>query len=722
VILAEGRNCWRIVQAKRASFLVDAAAYFGAFRQAVARARHTVVIVGWDVDSRTSLVPHGDGAPAELLPFLNHVLAERRELCVFVLCWDFSVIYTFEREPLPSYRFAWKGHPRLTFRLDGAHPLGASHHQKIVVVDDRLAFTGGLDLTIRRWDTPRHLAVDPDRVDPARQPYPPMHDVQMVVDGEAARALGELARARWLAAVGTPLPPPPERADAGPDPWPPGVAPELRNVPVGISRTIPSFGDAPGVREGLTLTLDAIAAARRWIYIENQFLTSAAVGQALARRLGEEDGPEVVAVLPREASGWLEQSSMGILRARLLRKLQAADRFGRLRVYYPHIPGLGPGCVNVHAKVLVVDDVLARVGSSNLSNRSMGLDTECDLALDAAADGRLAGDIASFRNRLLAEHLAVEPYQVADALAARGSLAGAVEALRAHGGPNGQGSNVRTLEPLPVPAVERDLPGVAVNLAVLDGLVCDPEQPAPQKIIEDFVPTELRRPVHRSLFGWGVLLLALCALIALWRLTPLRGLLDLERMTALGRALRGHPASPLLVLASYLGGALVLFPITLLLAATALVFDPVRGFAYGLGGALSGAALTYGIGRLLARVRPGWLSGPRLSRVRRQLQRRGILAIITARLLPVGNFSIINMVAGALGIRFRDFMLGNLIGLLPGILGLTLFADRLGNTLRNPRPRNVLVLAGLLAVILALLFWLRRRLARAAHRAGGGHT
>jgi phosphatidylserine/phosphatidylglycerophosphate/cardiolipin synthase-like enzyme/uncharacterized membrane protein YdjX (TVP38/TMEM64 family) len=716
VILTEGRNCWRIVQARRASFLVDAAAYFAAFRQAVARARRTVVIVGWDVDTRTRLVPDDDGAPAELLPFLNHVLAERRELCVFALSWDFSVIYTFEREALPSYRFAWKGHPRLTFRLDGAHPLGASHHQKIVVVDDRLAFTGGLDLTIRRWDTPRHLATDPDRMDPAGQPYPPMHDVQMVVDGEAARALGELARARWLAAVGRPLPPLPERADAGHDPWPPGVAPEMRDVPIGISRTIPSFGTTPGVREGLTLTLDAIAAARRWIYIENQFLTSAAVGQALARRLAEEDGPEVIAVLPREASGWLEQSSMGILRARLLRKLQAADRFSRLRAYYPHVPDLGPGCVNVHAKVMVIDDVLARVGSSNLSNRSMGLDTECDLVLDAGADARLAGDIASFRNRLLAEHLAVEPYQVADALAARGSLAGAVEALRR------PAESARTLEPLPVPAVERDLPGVAVNLAILDGLVCDPEQPAPQQIIEDFVPTELRRPVHRSLLGWGVLLLALVALVALWRLTPLRGLLDLERMTALGRALRDQRAAPLLVLATYLGGALVLFPITLLLAATALVFDPLRGFVYGMSGALSGAALTYGIGRLLGRFRASWLSGPRLERVRRQLQRRGILAIITARLLPVGNFSIINMVAGALGIRFRDFMLGNLIGLLPGIIGLTLFADRLGSTLRNPHPRNILMLAAILGAILGLLAWLRRHLARAARRSGGRHA
>jgi uncharacterized membrane protein YdjX (TVP38/TMEM64 family) len=82
--------------------------------------------------------------------------------------------------------------------------------------------------------------------------------------------------------------------------------------------------------------------------------------------------------------------------------------------------------------------------------------------------------------------------------------------------------------------------------------------------------------------------------------------------------------------------------------------------------------------------------------------------------LPVGNFSVINMIAGALPLPFRSFMLGNLIGLLPGILGLTLFADRLAETLRNPRPWNLLVLAGVVIVVLAALAWVRKRLARIA--------
>lgn len=719
VILADGRNCWKVPRARRASFLVDAAPYFAAFRQAVLRARRSVMIIGWDVDSRVRLVPGSDqpdGAPAQLLPLLNHALERNDELRVYVLAWDFSVIYTFERELLPSYRFAWKGHPRLTFRLDDAHPMGASHHQKVVVIDDRVAFAGGVDLTSRRWDTSAHRVPDRDRVDAVGQPYPPMHDVQMIVDGDAARALGDLARARWRAATGQVLAPPAPPAEDGPaaedDPWPVELAPEMRDVPVGISRTVPALDRGPDVQEVLALTLDAIAAARSWIYLESQYLTSAAVGQALARRLAEPDGPEVVAVLPREECGWLERRSMGIMRARLLHKLQAADRHSRLRLYHPTVPGLTDGCLNVHAKVLVVDDVLARVGSSNLSNRSMGIDTECDLVLDAGAEPRLGRAIARFRARLLAEHLGADAEAVGQAVAASGSLIQAIDQLRAPGGE-------RSLEPLPPPEeVSADAPGASapINLALLDGLVCDPERPAPDLLIDDMVPTELRRPVHRSLLGWALGLAAVCALAAVWRLTPLRALLSLDRMVAIGHALSDHPAAPLLVVASYLVGGLALFPITLLLTATALVFDPVHALVYGMAAALASAATTYGIGRLLGRFRAGWLSGPRVSRVRRQLQRRGVLAIVVARLLPVGNFSLINMVAGALGIRFRDFMLGNLLGLFPGILGLTLFADRLGRVLRNPAPHEIATFAVLAAAVMAALQWLRRRLLRAAQR------
>jgi phospholipase D1/2 len=708
-VLVETKNCWRIAPASRAAFLIDADAYFSAFRETVARARHSVMILGWDIDTRTRLSRPGEAPVWTLLPFLNDVLERQPDLRVYALAWDFSVIYTLEREPLPTLRFAHAAHPRLSFHLDGAHPLGASHHQKIVVADDQVAFTGGLDLTIRRWDVSAHRAHEPDRVDPAGQPYPPVHDVQMVVEGQAAAALAAIARARWEAATGEVIPAAP-RGGQPADLWPAGVAPDLTDAAIGIARTLPPRDTLPGVTEVADLTRDMIAGATGWIYIENQYLTSAAVGSALAHRLGEPNGPEVVIVLPRQEHGWLEQSSMGIMRARLLRRLAESDRHGRLRLYYPTVPDLDAGCMNVHSKVMIIDGAVARVGSANLSNRSMGLDTECDLALDVALDRRLGPVVEQFRDRLLSEHLGVERQVFADALASRGSLIAAVEALR--GGP-------RTLEALPVPAdpdaaVAGAAAGPALHLAFLDGLVCDPERPAADLLVDTFVPTGLRTPVHRSLRGWVVLVVALLVVAAVWRFTPLRGLLHIERITALLRRLTAQPATPAWVLGGYLVGGLIFFPITVLLGATALVFSPLPAIAYCLTGTLASAAVTYWIGRLIGRFRAGWLRGPRLTRVEKQLRHRGVLAIVAARLLPVGNFSLINMAAGAFGIGFGDYMLGNAIGVLPGILALTLFADRLGSTLRHPRGANLVMLAAVALSLVAVLSWIRRRLARHA--------
>ena len=448
MILSEGRNCWRIAHAARAAFLIDGDAYFTAFRAAALRARESIVIVGWDLDSRERLGRGGGGPtsgpsddddlPAALVPFLNELLTRRPGLQVHVLVWDFSMIFAFEREPLPTYQFALRAHPRLHFHMDGVHPVGASHHQKVVVVDDAVAFAGGIDLTKCRWDTPEHRAVDPRRVDPGGKPYGPIHDVQMVVDGEAAAALGELVRWRWNQATGQPLAVPARRskrafADARDDDgWPPGLRPDVQDVPIAIARTLPAYEDRPAASEVHQLVLDAIAAARRFLYVENQYLTSASVGEALAGRLRDEQGPEVVLVLPRFECGWLEQSSMGVLRARMLAHLRNADRHCRLHVYYPTVPGLpSDGCVNVHAKILVVDDRLLRIGSSNLSNRSMGFDTECDLAIEAQTEGgETARAIAGLRNRLLGEHLGVSPDEVAVATAAQGSLVAAIESLR----------------------------------------------------------------------------------------------------------------------------------------------------------------------------------------------------------------------------------------------------------------------------------------------------
>ncbi|HEX2677057.1 MAG TPA: phospholipase D-like domain-containing protein [Polyangiales bacterium] len=469
------------------SVLVDAAAYYTALREAALHAQRSILIVGWDVDSRTQLVPDAepsDGLPATLLPFLNALLQRNPALHVHVLGWDFAMLYAFERELLPSFKFALGSHARLHHALDSRHPAGASHHQKLVVIDDRVAFCGGIDLTIRRWDVPAHRADEPCRADPKGVQYAPTHDVQVAVDGAAARALGDVARERWLFATGERLQPPgpihsrrarPARLLAwlrrappvpAPDPWPASAQVAFRNVEVGIARTAPAYADGrPELREIEKLTLAIIASARELLYVENQYFTSSVAVKALSARLQSPDSPEVVIVLPRMECGWMEQSSMGVLRGRALAALRRANRHGRLHVYHPTVPGLGAQCMNVHSKVIAADDRILKIGSANLSNRSMGVDTECDVAIEASErDLEVRRAIAQVIHRLVSEHLGVSVPELEQLRAAHaGSLVAAIEARR---------GAERCLEPLPPDPEES-----TINLAVLDGLVVDPEKP-----------------------------------------------------------------------------------------------------------------------------------------------------------------------------------------------------------------------------------------------------
>jgi phosphatidylserine/phosphatidylglycerophosphate/cardiolipin synthase-like enzyme/uncharacterized membrane protein YdjX (TVP38/TMEM64 family) len=697
-LLIPGTTCWRTPHAQRVAMLVDAAAYFGALREAIGAAQRSLFIIGWDVDSRTPLAadpsaPQQDGLPLRLLDFLNAVLARTPGLQAHVLSWDFSMIYALEREMLSSLKFGWRAHPRLHFALDDQHPPGASQHQKLVVIDDRVAFCGGIDLTIRRWDTPAHGADDPRRRDPRGTAYAPMHDVQLAVDGEAATMLGDLARERWRAATAERLAPVAamraphfwQRTRGAPlaDPWPPKLQPDFRDLHVGIARTQYAIDPAaPRVREVLALNLAAIAAARDTILIENQFLTSAAIGDALARRLTERDGPDVIAVLPRVECGWMERSSMGILRARMLTRLQRANRHGHLHVYYPSLPGLGAQSVNVHSKLLAIDDRLLKIGSSNLSNRSMGLDSECDIAIEAGGDvgtDPVARGIAGVRWRLLAEHLGAQPDEVEAGARELGSIAALIDSRR---------GRARCLEPLV------DEPSTALNLALLDGTVVDPERPMDaDAFMLQLVPQELQRPARRSLYGvlavLGLVLLAISA----WHFTPLHALASAERVAALVRELRASPFGAIYVLAAYVLGASLFFPITVLIAGTALAFDPLRASVFSMAGALLSAALSYGCGRMLGRAPLRRLGGIRFETLSAPIRRRGFRTIVSARLLPLGNFTAINLIAGALRVPFRAYLLGNVVGLLPGVLGLSLLAGGLQRALRRPTVANLALLA-----------------------------
>ena len=170
-ILEPSGNVWRIEKARRARMLVDAAEYFGVLRAAMLRARRSLIVVGWDIDSRTRFVGPGgeadDGYPELFGDFLKRLAGERPGLEIKLLLWDYSVIYATERELLPALPLRLNTPANIDFCLDNQVPFGGSHHQKIVVIDGCLAFCGGIDLTVRRWDTSAHDPENRWRVDQA---------------------------------------------------------------------------------------------------------------------------------------------------------------------------------------------------------------------------------------------------------------------------------------------------------------------------------------------------------------------------------------------------------------------------------------------------------------------------------------------------------------------------------------------------------------------------
>jgi phospholipase D1/2 len=454
-----GRNCYRVARARRASLVVDGEAYFRAFAQAALRARHSIVIVAWDFHSQTRLHLGEAGVPDLLGDFLNFLATRSPRLRISILAWDYPVMFGRGREPPAGTDGGWLPHRHIRFHYDSSCALGAAHHQKIVVIDGAVAFCGGIDLTLGRWDSTLHRSDDPRRVNEGEpKPYGPVHDAMLAVDSAAARALYSVASERWERATGRAL----RGSYTDGDPWPASLGVMFSDVDVAVARTIPGVGAEGAITEVETLYLDMIAAAKQYIYIENQYFTSKVLGDALAARLLEPEGPEVVVVLRLASSGWLEEPTMSALRSVLLGKLREADTHDRFHAWYLGATTDEPSC-EVHSKVMIVDDEWLRVGSANFANRSMGLDTECDLVLEARGNPATRTAIAAARNTLLAEHLGVEVSDVQGRLAVTGSLGATVATLSKN-----SGRTLQRFEHVDEPS--------AVMVAVASGVV-DPERP-----------------------------------------------------------------------------------------------------------------------------------------------------------------------------------------------------------------------------------------------------
>jgi phosphatidylserine/phosphatidylglycerophosphate/cardiolipin synthase-like enzyme len=434
LLLTPGTTCWRQAKAPRAALLIDMETYFDAAMDAMSRAKHCVHLLNWAFEANTLFHPEpgGGGKDSDRIGNYLVALANNPDIDVRILCWKSAMPVAATQHFFPFMdRKAFIG-TRVRFVLDGKLPIGACHHQKMIVIDDAIAFCGGGDIGPDRWDTPEHLDDNPRREKTRRDNryFDSRHEVMGAVDGAAAAALGALFRDRWQRATGETLKicPPIRRPR-----WPGKIKPGFADIDVGVSRTAAAWRAFPEVRENEALHVASIRAAKTCIYMENQYFTSPLIAAELAKRLTEPDGPEVILISTEHSPSYFDQLTMDRTRLSFLKTLRSADRHGRFQAYSP-VTTLGRTII-VHAKLTIIDDRLMRIGSANINNRSAGFDTECDLSLEASGPGSAANraEITRLRNKLLAHWLGCVEAPMEAAIHRTGKVGAALEMLRNSG-------------------------------------------------------------------------------------------------------------------------------------------------------------------------------------------------------------------------------------------------------------------------------------------------
>jgi phosphatidylserine/phosphatidylglycerophosphate/cardiolipin synthase-like enzyme len=345
------------------------------------------------------------------LPFLESLCKKNEQLNIYLLAWDFSVLFAMDREWFQDMIFNWTSSKRIHYRFDSSHAVGASHHQKFVIIDGYISFVGGLDISSGRWDDRRHLSSNSERVDANKKHYEPYHDMQALLTGPVSRQLVRLFQERWKKAGGDHLNLPEVKTKS--DHLEVSSLLPLESSQVALSRTYARtiVPETEPIREIRNLYRDAILSAEKLVYIENQYFSSQVIFRALIDRMNDEKLPKtnIVLIIPKKPHAFVEEISLGLIQAKVLHILkETAKRTGHgLGIYYT-LSGKGNDndpVTYIHAKLVSVDDKFLTVGSANLTNRSMGLDTELNVSWEETdSNGNLARSIRDIRISLLVEH------------------------------------------------------------------------------------------------------------------------------------------------------------------------------------------------------------------------------------------------------------------------------------------------------------------------------
>lgn len=685
-IFTPGYNCWKQEKADFLSIVVDYGNYYRDLHESIVKARHSIFILGWDIDSRIELLrgEHAENSkhPVTLFDLLCWKAKENPEIQIYLNKWNYSFFFMKEREPLWEHKWKACGHNNIHICLDGMIPLGACHHQKIAVIDDETVYWGGMDVALGRWDFRDHHVKNPHRADPCGFPsfdgtkhFHPYHDIQAVMSGPAARSMARLVRDRWEQACDTvPILLRGDLSEGIPPTWPDSDPPDFENIDVAISRTIPKMGEKEAVLEIKQAYLDEISQAENFIYIENQFLCSDLIAKAINQQLHRKPNLRVLLVSCYEPQGIMERKSMWGGRVKFRDLIEADGVADRVAMVYPMAKEDGEtAVVRIHSKLMIIDDKYMHLGSSNINNRSFGMDTECDVSLIGNSE-KACRKIAAVRTDLIREHCGREAEEI-DRM-------------------------IDTLQPVsrflePVPHSTQHLKRIddevyrTENFVSLARKIADPKQP----FIGARWTTAFHHGAPRKQLSRNTALLIgfilLCCLIAFaWKYTPLSEYASIESLEKLFSREEDTVVSYIWVTALYVICSLLFMPVTVLSAAMIVIFGGVKGVIISLIGAMLSSLAGYQIGQM---------AGPdNLKKVSKQVEavlnkisNLNVMSVAVVRTLPLAPFSVVNLVFGVSNVSMMTFLIGTLLGLLPGKITLAFMGESISDLIHQPTAENI---------------------------------
>lgn len=672
--------------------LIDCESFYRAIHNAICKAQHSIFIIGWDVDSRIRLLRGDEEKKSPWPSVISELLATKAkqnpELRIYLLRWDSSLAFFSKRELLLKQVWERKTPDNVQIWLDSSIPMGGCQHQKIIVVDDELAFSGGMDIAVQRWDTRDHTVVEPERHD-ENGLYDPVHDIQAVVAGPIVACFAELARWRWNRVANVAAQPTRQISrvdlDLPPAAWPDGVAPMFRKIPCAIARTIPFMEGVPPVQEVRQMLLQLIGAAEDFIYLENQFASRQEIAEALNARLKACKQLRVLIISTYRPKSTVECEAYWASRIDFKSILEEGVEKSRVKMLYSsaHDEEGNFGHKRIHSKVTVIDNKYLGVGSANLSNRSMALDTECDLVF--AADNEVQErQIQHVRNDLIGEHSGRSAENVGKLLAGKKSL----EKLLKPVGPY----SYRLKE------VEDELFTDQLLQTVLQPF-SDPEEPMlPPVPLLNGKRYSLGNPSRKLIMVATVLGLAVLIAGLAYAANQYMPGFNAENVRTFLEASRGTWWGLPAVCLVYVIGGIIFFPVTVLSLAVAVIFGPVWGPIYGICGALLSAALLFGVGHVLGMRGLRKIGGSKVRIIDEKFRRSGIVGVAAVRLLPIAPYSLVNLVAGISSIGIFQFLGGTFLGMFPTMIAKGLVGDSIAQILIEPTPLSISYLVGGIAL------------------------